>query len=73
MDIMGFLSKMWENHRNASIGVIIGLCVGICFAAFGFWKTVVVLICILIGLLIGKIVDKKGGWSSLWQSFKEKE
>ena len=53
MDIMGFLARMWENHRNASIGVIIGLLVGLCFVSFGFWKTVVVAVCLLIGLLLG--------------------
>lgn len=73
MDIMGFLTKMWEEHRNASIGVIIGLLVGVCFASFGFGKTLVVLICLVIGLVIGKLVDKKGGWSNLWKSFNDNE
>lgn len=73
MDIMGFLTRMWEEHRNASIGVILGLLVGVCFASFGFAKTLVVLICIAIGLIIGKVVDAKGGWSKLWKSFNENE
>ncbi len=73
MDIMGFLTRMWEEHRNASIGVILGLLVGVCFASFGFAKTLVVLICIVIGLIIGKIVDAKGGWSKLWKNFNENE
>lgn len=73
MDIMGFVTRMWEEHRHASIGVILGLCVGICFASFGFWKTLVVLICILIGLGIGKLVDNKGGWSNIWKNFNDNE
>ena len=70
MDIMGFLSQMWENHRNACIGVIIGLLVGLCFVTFGFWKTVIVFICLLIGLLIGRFIDKDGGWKNFIKNLK---
>ena len=73
MDIMGFLTRMWENHRNASIGVIIGLLVGLCFVSFGFCKTVVVAVCLLIGLLLGRLVDKDGGWKGFVKKFKNNE
>lgn len=70
MDIMGFLTYLWNNHRNASVGVIIGLCIGICFATFGFLKTVVVLFCLAVGLLVGLMVDKNGGWKKIAKNYR---
>lgn len=73
MDVMGFLAQLWENHRNACIGVIVGLLIGLCFVSFGFWKTVVVAICLLIGLLIGRFIDRDGGWKNFIEHFKRNE
>ena len=53
--------------------MIIGLLGGLSFVTFGFWKTVVVAICLIIGLLIGRLVDKDGGWKGFIKSFKNDE
>ena len=38
MDVMGFLTQLWENHRNACIGVVVGLLIGRVIDNGGGWK-----------------------------------
>lgn len=51
------ISKLFEEHPGITIGVLIGLILGIIFLLFGFWKTIIFCLFIVIGLYIGMKFD----------------
>ncbi len=59
MDWMSIFYELWENHRGKILGIALGLLVGIGFVCFGFWKTVLLALCIWLGYFIGKKIDAK--------------
>ena len=56
---------MWENilsellvkHRGKTTGVGLGLIASILLVSFGFWKTLLIVLCIGLGYLLGKSID----------------
>lgn len=51
----------WINtHRNATIGLCVGLIFGILIVVWSFWKALVVLILAAIGYGIGRFFDRGG-------------
>lgn len=59
MDWKSILMDLWENHRGRTIGLLIGLIVGILFITLGFFKTIFLMICIGLGFFIGDKVDNQ--------------
>lgn len=50
---------LWREHRGASLGVLLGLLLGISVLVFGFWQTLFVAVCCLVGLWLGRELDAK--------------
>lgn len=57
-DVKLFIEHVWQNHRGKTVGVLLGIILGIAVLLFGFWKTVFVLFCGMVGLGIGMQVDR---------------
>ncbi|MDR1159798.1 MAG: DUF2273 domain-containing protein [Syntrophomonadaceae bacterium] len=53
------LFLIWERHKGISLGIFIGLLLGILILVFGFWKTFFVILCCFIGAVIGKSIDNR--------------
>ncbi|MGI5850802.1 MAG: DUF2273 domain-containing protein [Clostridiales bacterium] len=54
-----FFTKAWQEHKGRIVGVSLGLIVGIVFVTIGFWKTVILLMCVGIGYWLGGMTDKQ--------------
>ena len=50
---------LWREHRGASLGLMLGLGLGVSVLAFGFWRTLFVTLCCLVGLWLGRELDTK--------------
>ena len=59
MDIKAFFSKMWEERRGASLGVLIGISFACIVLIFGFWQSLFLIVSGLIGFAIGARIDSK--------------
>ncbi len=55
-EIYAFLVR----HKGKVIGAILGFIFGIIFLTVGFFKTILILLCIIIGILIGSRWDVEG-------------
>ena len=51
------LSELLVKHRGKTIGVGLGLIASILLVSFGFWKTLLKVLCIGLGYLLGKSID----------------
>ncbi|MPN20262.1 hypothetical protein SDC9_167640 [bioreactor metagenome] len=51
--------EIWQNHSGKIVGVVAGLMIGIFIIAFGFFRTLFVLLCVAAGYIIGKRIDEK--------------
>jgi len=58
-ELMQGIFWLWREHRGASLGVLLGLGLGISVLVFGFWRTLFVTICCLVGLWLGRELDTK--------------
>lgn len=59
MDIKAFFSKMWQEQRGATLGIIIGVLFACFVLFFGFWQSIFLILSGLIGFLIGARIDSK--------------
>jgi len=50
---------IWQSHSGRIVGVTAGLLIGIFIIAFGFFRTLFVLICVSAGYVVGKRIDEK--------------
>ncbi|MBR3623733.1 MAG: DUF2273 domain-containing protein [Selenomonadaceae bacterium] len=57
-DIELELKNLWNNHRKASFGLLLGILLGAFVLTFGFFNTLFVVLCAVLGLLIGKQLDR---------------
>lgn len=55
------------------IGVGAGICLGLSFAVFGFWKTLVVAVCVAVGLFLGLRLDDGADFSDLLEKLHLKK
>ena len=55
--IHDIIKNIWDNFRWRSVGVAIGLVIGVLFLNLGFFKTIFILICIGLGFFIGNKLD----------------
>ncbi len=63
-----FLEIITQNQGKI-IGVVVGLFLAILIIGFGFWKTLLIILCILAGYFIGKRIDDHKSFSSLINKF----
>ena len=67
------LRNLWNNHRQSTIGVLVGAVIAILVLLFGFWNMVFVAVCASLGLFIGKKLDNgEDVLSKTWEFLKEK-
>lgn len=67
------VTYLWEHHRGKVIGIALGLLAGILIVAYGFWKSLFIIICIGVGYLIGKNIDDNKSFDDWIQRiFKDK-
>lgn len=57
MNYLDWFKEFYAQHPSVVLGVAGGAAVGLGFAAFGFWRTLVVLLCVGAGLFVGLRVD----------------
>ncbi len=57
MNYVDWCKQFYAAHPGLCLGVAGGVLLGLSFAVFGFWKTLVVLICAALGLFIGLRLD----------------
>ncbi len=57
MDYIEWFKEFFAKHPATVIGVGAGIVLGLAFAVFGFWKTLIVAVCVGGGLLIGLQLD----------------
>ena len=57
-DIESELKNLWNNHRKASLGLLIGIVFGVFVLTFGFFSALFMALCAVLGLQIGKQLDK---------------
>lgn len=68
------LLYLMEEHRGKTIGIFLGLIASILFIAYGFWRTLFVIVCILLGYFIGKEIDQNQGFDQwIQQVFKKRD
>lgn len=67
------LRNLWKNHRQSTVGVLVGAIAAILVLLFGFWNMVFVALCACLGLFIGKKLDNgEDVLSKTWEFLKEK-
>jgi uncharacterized membrane protein len=57
MSLSRYISDFVNENPGKSVGAVSGLILGVLILAFGFWKTVVILLFIILGFIIGKMID----------------
>ena len=45
---------LWQEHRGAAVGLLLGSLVGICILLFGFWHIIFIALCGAVGVYIGR-------------------
>lgn len=65
MDYIEWFKGYFAEHPATVIGVGSGIVLGLAFAVFGFWKTLVVALCVGAGLLIGLQLDNGNDFSDM--------
>ena len=53
------LAEIWQHHSGKLVGIVLGLVIGICIIAFGFFHTLFVALCVMFGYIVGKRIDEK--------------
>lgn len=57
MSLTRYISDFVNENPGKSVGAVSGLILGVLILAFGFWKTIVILLFIILGFIIGKMID----------------
>lgn len=82
MNYIDWCKEFFDKHPATSLGLLLGIILGLGFAAFGFWRTLVVAICVAAGLFVGWRIDQgkeldfdglKNGFKERWQSVRRKQ
>lgn len=65
---------LMEEHRGKTIGILLGLIASILFIAYGFWRTIFIIVCILLGYFIGREIDQNKNWDQwIQQIFRKRD
>ena len=73
MDYIEWFKGFFAEHPATVIGVGAGICLGLSFAVFGFWKTLVVAVCVAVGLFLGLRLDDGADFSDLLEKLHLKK
>lgn len=73
VDYIEWFKGYFAEHPATVIGVGAGVCLGVAFAVFGFWKTLVVALCVAVGLLVGMQLDNGADFSELLDRLRLKK
>ena len=57
MNCIEWCKEFFYKHPATALGLLFGVLLGLSFAAFGFWRTFVVALCVAAGVYIGVKVD----------------
>ena len=57
MSLTRYISDFVNENPGKSVGAVSGLILGVLILAFGFWRTVVIILFIILGFIIGKMFD----------------
>lgn len=57
MNYLDWFKEFYAQHPGLVLGAAGGAALGLGFAVFGFWRTLVVLLCVGVGLFVGLRVD----------------
>jgi len=57
MSLTRYISDFVNENPGKSVGAVSGLILGVLILAFGFWRTVVIILFIILGFIIGKMID----------------
>ncbi|MGI6537402.1 MAG: DUF2273 domain-containing protein [Caldicoprobacterales bacterium] len=59
-----FLLAFFENHKGKTIGILCGLIFGVFILLIGFWRVLLLLLCILLGYWLGSFHDNNESFYS---------
>ena len=52
------LQYLLDNHRGKLLGLVLGLVIGLLIISFGFWRSILVILCVIVGYFLGKRFDE---------------
>lgn len=55
------------DHWGKILGGALGLVVGLCILIFGFWRSVLLFLCIAVGVYLGRLLDRHEGLQGILQ------
>ncbi len=64
MNYIDWCKDFYHKHPATSIGVVAGVVLGVSFAAFGFWKTIIVAVCVGLGFFVGWRLDHESDFAA---------
>jgi uncharacterized membrane protein len=68
-NIYEIFQYLLDNHRGKLLGLALGLLIGLLIISFGFWKSLLVVLCVVIGYFLGKHIDEGGGPGDWWERY----
>lgn len=63
------LQYLLDNHRGKLLGLVLGLVISLLIISFGFWKSILVILCVIAGFFLGKRFDEGGGPGDWWERY----
>ena len=64
-NFIGFI----QENRGKVLGGLLGLIIAVLFAIFGFWKGVLIILCIIIGVFIGAMAERNDNMQAFFYRF----
>lgn len=63
------LRQLLAEHWGKALGGLIGLLIGLTIIIFGFWRSLLLFVCIALGIYLGKMFDRHEGLQNVLQRF----
>jgi uncharacterized membrane protein len=57
--------ELFNEHKGAAIGLMIGIFLGLIYLIVGFWKTLVFCLIALVCVWVGHRIDRQESWMNL--------
>ncbi|MBS4007827.1 MAG: DUF2273 domain-containing protein [Clostridium sp.] len=61
------MRQLLAEHWGKLLGGLLGLAVGLSIITFGFWRSLLLFLCIALGISLGKLYDRHDGLQKLLQ------
>jgi len=65
-----FFKDLLLNNWGKILGAVCGLLIGLLFIWYGFWKTLLILLCLTGGVLLGIQLEKNENFKNLLDKFR---